>query len=236
MQQRLTTARRRRFFLTDFYRLALERSESIKIARNQLSVAEQDVDRAFSALLPNLSAYGDYIRYENESRIQPKSGREIGVKLQQQFSVNGREFIILGAAKDTIKEREYDLDAVTEENLFTVATAYYDIVNKRKRLEIAEENVVRLEAHKKAVVTRLRLEDVPKTALLRTEAELSGARSDLVQAKMPWRLLLPICHGCLKFPWNTMSLCRMLREKFSLTMAWKNMLKQPWNGARISVP
>ncbi|MEZ4550564.1 MAG: TolC family protein [Desulfobacterales bacterium] len=110
---------RRRFFLTDFYRLALERSESIKIARNQLSVAEQDVDRAFSALLPNLSAYGDYIRYENESRIQPKSGREIGVKLQQQFSVNGREFIILGAAKDTIKEREYDLDAVTEENLFT---------------------------------------------------------------------------------------------------------------------
>ena len=171
------------FSLTDFYRLALERSEPIKIARNQLSVAEQDVDRAFSALLPNLSAYGDYIRYENESRIQPKSGREIGLKLQQQFSVNGREFIILGAAKDTIKEREYDLDAVTEENLFTVATAYYDIVNKRKRLEIAEENVVRLEAHKKAVVTRLRLEDVPKTALLRTEAELSGARSDLVQAK-----------------------------------------------------
>ncbi|MBC2715216.1 MAG: TolC family protein [Desulfobacteraceae bacterium] len=171
------------YSLADLYRLGLERSESIKIAENQLYVAEKDVDRAFSVLVPTISAYGDYIRYDAASVIQPKSGHEYGVKLQQQFTINGREFIVLGAAKDTIKQREYDLDAVREENLFTVASAYYDIVNKRKRVEILKENVKRLEAHKEAVIIQLKLEEVPKTALLRTEAELSGSKSDLVKAE-----------------------------------------------------
>lgn len=171
------------YSLEDLYRMGLERSESIKIAANQLYVAEKDVDRAFSVLVPSFSAYGGYIRYDAASVIQPESGHEYGVKLQQQFTVNGREFIILGAAKDTIKQREYDLDAVSEEYLFTVASAYYDIVNHRKRVEILKENVNRLETHKEAVITQLKLEEVPKTALLRTEAELSGARSDLVQAE-----------------------------------------------------
>lgn len=171
------------YSLEDIYRLALKRSESIKIAENQLFIAKKDVDRAFSILAPTLSAYGDYIRYDGASAIQPKTGHEYGVKIQQQFTINGREFIILGAAKDVIRQREYDLEAVSEENLFTSATAYFDIVNKRKRVEILKENVKRLKTQKEAVLIKLKLEEVPKTALLRTEAELSGAKSDLVKAE-----------------------------------------------------
>ncbi len=171
------------YSLEDLYRQALKQSESIQIAENQLFVAKKDVDRAFSTLVPTLAAYGDYVRYDAASVIQPKSGHAYGVKLQQQFTINGREFMILGAAKDTIKQREHDLDAVSEEYLFTVASAYYDIANYRKRVEILNENVNRLKIYKAAVITQLKLEEVPKTALLRTEAELSGARSDLVQAE-----------------------------------------------------
>ena len=171
------------FSLEDLYRLGLERSELIKIAENQLYVAEKDVDRAFSTLVPTFSAYGDYIRYDNEGLTQPKSAQVYGVKLKQQFTVNGREFIILGAAKDTIKQREYDLDAVMEENLFAVASAYFDIVNKQKRVEILKENLNRISTQKEAVLIKLKLEEVLKTALLRTEAELSGSKSDLVQAE-----------------------------------------------------
>jgi outer membrane protein len=171
------------YSLEDLYRLGLERSESIKIAENHLFVAEKDVDRAFSTLVPTFSAYGDYIRYNKEGLTQPKSAQVCGVKLKQEFTVNGREFIILGAAKDTIKQREYDLDAVMEENLFSVAAAFFDIVNKRNRVEILQENVKRLTTQKQAVLTKLKLEEVPKTALLRNEAELSGSKSDLVKAE-----------------------------------------------------
>jgi len=54
------------YSLEDFYRLGLERSELIGIAENQLYIAEKDVDRAFSTLVPTLSGYGYYLRYDNE--------------------------------------------------------------------------------------------------------------------------------------------------------------------------
>jgi outer membrane protein TolC len=171
------------YSLEELYKLALKRSELIKIAENQLYVAEKDVDRAFSTLVPTFSAYGDYIRYDKDGLTQPKSAQVYGVKLKQKFTVNGREFIILGSAKDTVRQREYDLDTIMEENLFTVASAYFDIANKQKRVEILKENVKRISTQKEAVLIKLKLEEVLKTALLRTEAELSGARSDLVQAE-----------------------------------------------------
>ncbi len=173
----------RAYSLGDLYGLALERTEEIKIAKNQLVIAEKDEDRAFSVLAPTLSAFGNYIRYSESSFIQPKSGRDYGVKLQQQFTMNGKELILLKAARDVIKQREYDLDAVRENNLFNVAGVFYNIVNRKKRVGIFNENVNRLKSHKEAVLKKLKLEEVPKTDLLRTEAELSGAKAELVKAE-----------------------------------------------------
>jgi len=171
------------YSLNRFYRLGLLQSEQIKMAKNQLYIAERDKDRAFSVLVPTLSAYGDYIRYSEASVIQPETGYEYGVKLQQQFTVNGRELILLEASKDVITQRKYDLDSVSESYLYNIASAFYDIVNKKNRLGILSENVNRLMLHKQAVEKKLVMEEVPKTQLLRTEAELSGARSERVRAE-----------------------------------------------------
>ena len=171
------------YSLNRLYRLGLMQSEQIKMAKNQLYIAERDEDRAFSVLVPTFSAYGDYIRYSEANAVQPETGYEYGIKLQQQFTVNGRELILLKAAKDVITQRKYDLDAVSESFLYNIASAFYDIVNKKKRLEILSENVNRLTLHKQAVEKKLVLEEVPKTQLLRTEAELSGAVSERVRAE-----------------------------------------------------
>jgi outer membrane protein len=171
------------YSLHQLCRMALEQSEEIKTAYNLLDISRMDVGRARSVLVPTLSAFGDSIRYNEESLIQPEAAWDYGVRLQQQFTVNGRELIAYRAAKDTVRQREYDVNAVSENYLFQVASAYYDIINKRNRLEIATANVNRLTAHKNAVVTRLELEEVPKTDLLRTEAELSGAANELVRTQ-----------------------------------------------------
>ena len=171
------------YALADLYRLALERSEDIRIAENQLLIAQQDEQRAFSVLLPNLSAFGDYIRYQEAGAIAPEYGYEYGAKLQQQFTLNGRELIALRAARDTIRQREHDRAAVMENFLFRVASAYYDIMNQKKRVDIAYTNVSRLEEHKRAVIRKRSLEEVPATDLLRTEAELSGARAERINAE-----------------------------------------------------
>ncbi|RJP86416.1 MAG: TolC family protein [Desulfobacteraceae bacterium] len=174
---------KQQYSLEELYRLGIERSEEIQIARNQLFIAEKDVDRAFSVLVPQLSGFGDYIQYNASDVIQPKSGHSYGVKLQQQFTVNGRELIVFQAAKDTTVQREYDMNAVMESFLYTVAQDYFDIVNKHNRLVILQDNVNRLEAHRDAVLKKMALEEAPKTDLLRTEAELSGSRSELIQSE-----------------------------------------------------
>ena len=188
------------YSLQELYRLGLERSEEIQMARNQLFVAEKDVDRAFSVLVPQLSGFGEYIRYNESGAIQPESAHSYGVKLQQEFTVNGRELIVFRAAKDTVVQRQFDADAVMESFLYTVAEAYFDIVNKQNRLDIQQENVNRLEAHRDAVLKKMALEEAPKTDLLRTEAELSGARSDLIQAENALTLARSTLSRLLELP------------------------------------
>jgi outer membrane protein len=168
------------YHLSDLYRLAVKRSEDIQIAENQLIIAQEDEKRAFSVLLPTLSSYGDYIHYQEAGAIAPEYGYEYGVKVQQQFTLNGRELIALRAARDTIRQRSYDRDAVIENFLFRVASAYYSVMDLRKRLDIDQANVRRLEEYKQAVVKKRSLEEVPATDLLRTDAELSGARAELI--------------------------------------------------------
>lgn len=171
------------YTLPALYRLALERSEEIRIAGNNLWLAEKDKNRARSALLPRLSGFGNYIRYTESNPLQPESAYDYGARLQQQVTLNGREWTGYQAALDTIKQREYDLSATVEAYLFTVAAGFYDVVNKQNQVEILRANVRRLETYKISVEKRLQLEAVPRTDLLRTEAELSGTATELVGAE-----------------------------------------------------
>jgi outer membrane protein len=173
----------KQYSLEELYRLGLERSEEIQMARNQLFVAEKDVDWAFSVIMPKLSGFGDYIRYNKSGAIQPESGYSYGAKLHQEFTINGRELIALQAAKDITVQREYDMRAVMESILYSVSQSYFDIVNKQNQVDIDHANVKRLETHRDAVLKKMALEEAPKTDLLRTEAELSGARSDMVRSE-----------------------------------------------------
>jgi outer membrane protein len=173
----------KKYSLKELYRLGMLRSEEIMIAENLKNNALKDEDRAFSVLVPQLSGFGNYIRYSESSTTQPEYGYEYGVKLQQQFTINGRELILYKAAKDATEKSDYDLETAKEYSLFNIASAYYDIVNKLKRVEIFKSNVERLKAHRDAIITKLELEEVPRTDLLRTEAELSGASTELVVAE-----------------------------------------------------
>jgi outer membrane protein len=171
------------YSLTELYRLGLERSEDIEIARNQVYIAEKDVDWAFSVIMPQLSGFGDYIRNNKSGGIQPESGHAYGAKLHQEFTINGRELIALQAARDIEVQRKYDMRAVMESILYSVSQSYFDIVKKQNQVEIDHTNVKRLETHRDAVLKKMALEEAPKTDLLRTEAELSGARSDMVRSE-----------------------------------------------------
>jgi len=171
------------YSLSDLYGIALKTSEKIGISEQDLFIAEKNREKAYAALRPELSAVGEYTKYSEEKlsqgmTLQPSWSGAYGLKLSQSFTLNGREQILLNIAEDNIAKSRYDLRAVKENYLFSIASAYYDVLRSMKAVEIAEANVGRLKKHIEAVSARLKLEDVTKPAWYRAEAELSQSKSN----------------------------------------------------------
>jgi len=194
-ENELTSSLQKPFSLDDLYQIALKRSEKIKISKEDLYIAERTKEKALSVLVPRFSAFGNYTRYSEEKTaadtvtlIQPESTTAWGLRFDQSFTLNGKELIALEITKDSIKKSEYDLDAVKEAYLFTVASAYYNILKTAKAVDIAMANVERLKTHKNAVTVQLKIEAATKTDLFRAQAELSKSKTELINARNGLRL------------------------------------------------
>lgn len=177
------TVKKTAFSLENLYEMALKQAEQIKIAEKDLFIAEKDEDRAFAVLVPSLTAFGEYQRYNEEKNALPESSQAWGARLDQRFTLNGRELTGFQMAKDNIEKSRFDLDAVRKAYLLRIASAYYTILKNKKALEIAKSNVERLEAYKQAIQLRLELKDTPRTELYRAEAELSGSETERMAAE-----------------------------------------------------
>jgi outer membrane protein len=187
------------YSLDDLYRIALARSEIVKVAEENLVISEIGKDKAFSYLLPRLTASGGVTQYSEKkfsdvgSLIQPESGSSWGVQLNETVSLSGREMTALGISRQFVTKSKYDVTAVREDYLLRfVASAYYNVLMARKVLEIAESNLERLSKYRDAAEKRLRIGEVTKTALLRAEGELSGAKSDRLQAQNGLELAMAV--------------------------------------------
>jgi outer membrane protein len=189
------------YSLEDLYRIALERSEKIKISGEDVYVSESGKGKAFSALLPKFSAFWDYTRYTEQKFftqavtpfvIQPQYSVTWGVRLDQSVSLGGREITAFKISQKNIEKSKYDLSAVREEYLFEISSAYYDVLRAKSTVEIAKASVERLVKHRDAAAKRLKVGEVTKTALLRAQAELSGAQSELVKAENNLKLVRAI--------------------------------------------
>jgi outer membrane protein len=177
------------YSLEDLYKLALERSERIKISGEDVYIAGTNQDKARSYLLPKLSAFGSQLKY-NEAKvsdtgttIQPLDQSQWGIRLDQAVTMNGKEGTAYKIAKDNVQRSKYDLFAVKEAYMLSVSGAYYDFLHVKKLVQISRANVDRLTKYKEAAETRLKVGEVTKTAVLRAEAELSGAKSDLIKTE-----------------------------------------------------
>jgi len=188
------------YTLDGLYRLALKRSERVGISEEDLFLAEQTRKKAFSVLVPELTAFGTHTRYLISESFadfftgsegfggdigveSPDSSTTWGLQLSQTFTLNGKELIALKITGDSIEKAEFDLSTVKEEFLFGVAAAYFDVLKAEKTLDIARANVHRLTTYRDAVDVKLKLEEVAKTDKFRAEAELSNAMAELLASR-----------------------------------------------------
>ncbi|MDP2268599.1 MAG: TolC family protein, partial [Deltaproteobacteria bacterium] len=93
-----------------------------------------------------------------------------------------RDFAVPDIAGKILERSRHDLVSFQQDYLLTVSASFYDLLKAKQALEIANANLDRLTRYREAANTRLRVGEVTKTALLRAEGELSGARSDRIKA------------------------------------------------------
>jgi len=177
-----TTAPSSVYSLYDLCKKALETSENIKIAENDLTIALEDKKRALSVLMPTATAFGSYLKRNNPDTNHTDLS-SFGIKLTQSFTLNGKEIIALRITEDSIDQSEFSLQTVKDEYILQVANAYYQILRHQRYLDISKADVERLEKYKTAVNERLKVGEVTKTALYRAEAELSGAKTEFVRSE-----------------------------------------------------
>ena len=180
------------YSLGDLYRQALKNSEQIKIAEENVSIAQMGQNKAMAVIIPRLKSYATYGRYSvskygdppyySTVLVHPHEYGNWGVRADQSFSMSARELDALKIAGQTITKNVYDLEATRSEYLLSVASAYYDVLKSRKSLEIAAANMTRLTEYRHSVEKRVKVGESTKTALLRAEGELSGARADYLRA------------------------------------------------------
>jgi outer membrane protein len=190
------------YTLKDLLKIALEKAETINITREDELISKYDKTKAISTIIPDISLYGSHRRYTDEKRsgrrinipgtdsyvnidsiVQPESSSNWGARLDQSYSLGGREFIGISIAKENIKRSKYEVERVSEDYLMEVANAYFSVLMAKRNVEIAKANRDRLKTHKDDAEKRYLVGEDTKTVLLRAEAELSGSESDLVREK-----------------------------------------------------
>jgi outer membrane protein len=182
------------YTLEDLYKIALERSERIKISAEDVVIAEKTKDKAMSLLMPRLSAGGVYARFndskvaDNGSYLQPLDRTGFEIRLDQSASLGGREITAFRITKEGIQKSKQDLYSVKEGYMLNVTAAYYDALRTDKLSQIAQANVTRVKTYRDAAATRLKVGEITKTVLLRAEAELSGAQSELMRTDNNYKL------------------------------------------------
>ena len=186
------------YSLNDLYRIALTQSEKLKVAEENLTISEIGKDKALSYLMPRLTAAAGYSQYTEKkisgtSVIQPEYASSWGVRLDETVSLSGRELTALDISRQYVTKSRHDLTAIREDYLLRyVAAAYYNVLMARKGLDIADANLERLTKYRNAAEQRLKIGEVTRTVLLRAEGELSGAKSDRLQAQNGLELAIAV--------------------------------------------
>lgn len=187
------------YALCDLYQLALKNSEKIKYAEENLYIAKTGKDKAWAVLIPKFTAFGTYNHYSGSkygdpassssaTLIQPDKSGNWGVRADETFSLSVRELNALKFAGQNIAKSEYDLDATKSDFLLSIASAYYDALKAKRYLEVAAANMERLTQYRDSVEKRVEVGELTRTALLRAEGELSGARSEYLRSTNAFKL------------------------------------------------
>ena len=181
-----------RLSLKDSIEMALERSVIIHSAQEGVRAAEAEKKGARTSFLPQLSTSYTYTRLNESPEVQILgSSVEAGKKDNYNWDLEFTQPIFTGGAILNSYEisrialevsRLYEV-SVTQDVVLEVKKTYYNILKTERILELANQSVQQLEAHRDTAQSFYDVGIIPKNDLLYAEVELANGYQDLVRAE-----------------------------------------------------
>jgi outer membrane protein TolC len=164
----------------------------ISLASEQIQAAAARLERAEALWLPTVVLGGDYFRHDGQIQDvagnvsgTSKSSLMLGAGPYAVFALSDALFEPL-AARQVLRARQADLQAVTNDSLFAVAEAYFNVEQARGDLAGAEDTV----RHAEELVRRtekLAPGLVPPVEATRARVEAARLRQARERAREQWR-------------------------------------------------
>ncbi len=166
--------------------LALESDERIEIQRREVSIAEREIDRAWTIISPRLTAAGRYDRPESEVRqdgriVIPEDSWSATITASQPL-FDGR---VLPARRLGIALERAEAQALVHAirlSLFDVSQIYYGVLSAGKQVDLAQQTVALSTQEVARAKARFDAGEARRTELLRAEVDEARARRNLVAA------------------------------------------------------
>lgn len=186
--------------LTEAIQVALANNSEVKRSLFDLEIADKEVTKAWSSVLPDVSATAGYTRnlelpvfFFPQNPNDPNSPlRAIPVGEENNWQANlsveqtlfrGEAFVGISSSKVFKAAQAENLRATTQQIVTQTRLAYYNVLVAEEQLRLQEATVERLEKNLAENRSRLKAGLIDEYAVLQVEVQLSNQKPQLTQAR-----------------------------------------------------
>ncbi|MCI5048990.1 MAG: TolC family outer membrane protein [Rickettsiales bacterium] len=170
----------------DALRSAYLSNPEIKAQRRSMEQVNERVNQAISAFRPDISATYSKGRQKSSFAGSADASNDTEtreINLVQPLFLGGSNYFTYESTKDEVKAARARLNSFEQNILLDAVVAYMDVVQNQAVLDLSENNAEVLEKQLQASKDRFKVGDVTRTDVAQSEARLSRAKSDVIQAK-----------------------------------------------------
>jgi outer membrane protein TolC len=227
--------------LEEGLKIVAETGRDAKIARSREDAARGNVWLSRSALFPHVDIYANqtWLRFQPAVRSPlgsfPTSYDQFytyGLSATQLLYDFGKTFSSIDAAKYALKAKEIESLRARNREALDFIIAYYDLLEAEKLLQVAREDVLRYEAHKKDADARYSAGVVTRNEVLEADVRLADSRQRALLADNLWSFRASRLNSLLLRPLNE----PVQPEEVTKAPSAGITLEQAWTTAETESP
>jgi TolC family type I secretion outer membrane protein len=180
--------------LNQAIRIALQRQDSIAIAKSQADAADARLVQARSSYYPQITPSLSYVTtlqpggtvYFNGTPIPGNSQTETRSDLitgQQLIWDTGRREATVGLNRRSAFAAHYTLGDQRQDVILNVVTSYYNVLRDKELVRAEQENLRRAQTTLDSIRAQVQVGNAAQSDALQSEADLANAQITLLQAE-----------------------------------------------------